>query len=95
MPGVIHIGSEQSIFGLPFYTGVLYHIEVKDGKFTPTLLGGNFGRIAVHPLAMQYLDAFFQKLWTALSHERKQMDGMQRVEVQNGTIILVTKPGAQ
>jgi hypothetical protein len=95
MPGVIHIGSEQALFGLPLYSGVLYHLEVKDGKFTATILGGNFGRLAVHPLAMQYLDFFFQKLWTALARERKQMDKMQRVDVQKGTILLVTKGGAQ
>ena len=95
LPGVIHIGSEQSLFGLPVYSGVLYRLEVKDGKFTPTILGGNFGRLAVHPLAMQYLDFFFQKLWGALSNERKQMDKMQTVIVQKGTITLVTKGGAQ
>ena len=95
MPGAIHIGSEQSLFGLPLYSGVLYRIEVRDGKFIPTILGGNFGRLAVHPLAMQYLDFFFQKLWTALSRERKQMDRMQTVIVQKGTITLVTKGGAQ
>jgi len=95
MPGVIHIGSEQRIFDLPFYSGVLYRLEVKDGKFTPTILGGNFGRLAVHPLAMQYLDFFFQKLWTALDRQRKQMDGMQAVEVKKGTIMLVTKAGVK
>ena len=95
MPGVIHIGSEQSIFGLRVYSGVLYRLEVKDGKFAPTIAGGNFGRLAVHPLAMQYLDLFFQKLWTALSHESKQMERMQTVLVQKGTITLVTKGGVQ
>jgi len=92
-PGVIHIGSEQRIFDLPFHSGVLYRLEVKDGKFTPTILGGNFGRLAVHPLAMQYLDFFFQKLWAALDRQRKQMDGMQAVEVKKGMITFVTKAG--
>ena len=95
LPGVIHIGSEQSLFGLLVYSGVLYRLEVRDGKFTPTIVGGNFGRLAVHPFAMQYLDFFFQKLWSALPNERKQMDRMQRVEVQKGTITLLSKGGAQ
>ena len=95
MPGVIHIGSEQSLFGLPLYSGVLYRIEVRDGTFTPTILGGNFGRLAVHPLGMQYLDFFFRKLWAVLGNERKQMDRMQTVLVQKGTITLVTKGGTQ
>ena len=95
MPGAIRIGSEQSIFGLRVYSGVLYRIEVKDGKFAATILGGNFGRLAVHPLAMQYLDYFFQKLWVALKSQRAQMDRMQTVIVQKGTITLVTKGGGQ
>ena len=42
---------------------------------------------------MQYLDTFFQKLWTAFARERKQMDKMQVVEVKKGMITLVTKAG--
>ena len=91
--GAIRIGSETSVFGLPIYSGVLYRLEVKEGKFTATLLGGNFGRLSVHPAAMQYLDTFFQKLWTAFARERKQMDKMQVVEVKKGMITLVTKAG--
>ena len=93
LPGVIHIGSEQELFGMAFYSGVLYRLEVKGGKFTPVIVGGNFGRLAVHPLAMQYLDFFFQKLWGLLPNERKQMDRMQTVAVQKGTITLVSKGG--
>ena len=94
-PGVIHIGAEESMFGLSVYSGVLYRLEVKDGKFAATLLGGNFGRLAVHPAAMQYLDFFFQKIWSLLQRDRKNMDKMQAVVVQKGTITLVTKGGAQ
>ncbi len=92
-PGVMHFGAEESIFGLPVYSGVLYRLEVKDGKFTPTMLGGNFGRLAVHPAAMQYLDFFFQKIWAIMQRDRKNMEKMQTVLVQKGTITLVTKGG--
>ena len=94
-PGVIHIGAEESLFGLPVFTGVLYRLEVKDGKLAPVLLGGNFGRLAVHPAAMQYLDFFFQKIWGLLQRDRKQMDRMQNVIVRQGAITLVTKGGGQ
>ena len=94
-PGVLHFGAEESVFGLPVYSGVLYRLEVKDGKFTPTMLGGNFGRLAVHPLAMQYLDFFFQKIWELMKRDRQNMDKMQTVIVQKGTITLVTKGGVQ
>ena len=94
-PGVAHFGAEESLFGLPVYSGVLYRLEVKDGKFTPTMLGGNFGRLAVHPAAMQYVDFFFQKIWELMQRDRKNMDKMQIVVVQKGTITLVTKGGTQ
>lgn len=93
-PGTVHFGSQQDLFGLPIYSGVSYRIETKDKKLTATLIGGNFGRLVVHPAAMQYLDFFFQKLWTALAREKKQMADMQTIVVQKGTISLVTKGGA-
>lgn len=93
-PGTVHFGSQQDLFGLPIYSGVSYRIESKDKKLTATLIGGNFGRLVVHPAAMQYLDFFFQKLWTALAREKKQMADMQTIVVQKGTISLVTKGGA-
>lgn len=93
-PGTVHFGSQQDLFGLPIYSGVSYRIETKDKKLTATLSGGNFGRLAVPPVAMQYLDFFFQKLWTALAREKKQMANMQTIVVQKGTVSLVTKGSA-
>lgn len=93
-PGEVHFGSEQGLFGLPVYSGVCYRVERKDGKLTATMIGGNFGRLAVHPAAMNYLDFFFQKLWTALKNEKKQMENMQNIIVQKGAVTLVTKGGA-
>jgi hypothetical protein len=94
LPGAIRIGNEQSFFGLPHYSSVIYRLDVKDGKFTPTLLGGNFGRLAVHPAILGQLDFFFKNLWAAFQKERKQMDKMQTIIVQKGTITLVSKGGA-
>lgn len=91
LPGAIRIGWEQSLFDLPLYSSVLYRLEVKDGKFTPMMLGGSFGRLAVHPKIMEYADVFFQKLWVVLQPQHKQMEKMQSVSVQKGTVTLVTK----
>ena len=71
-----------------------YRVETKDKKLTTTLIGGNFGRLAVPPDLMQYLDFSFQKLWTALSQQKKQLADMQTIVVQKGTVSLVTKGGA-
>jgi len=93
-PGVVQFSTEQDLFGLPIFSGVKYAIETKDRKLTATLIGGNFGRLAVHPSAMQYLDFSFQKLWAALAKEKKQLADMQTIVVQKGAVSLVTKGGA-
>lgn len=93
-PGVIRICSENSVWGYPVYSGVEYKLEVKDGKFLATVVGGNFGRLAVDPQLMQYADYAFQSLWGALQRERKQMDKMKSVTVGERKIDLVTKGAA-
>jgi hypothetical protein len=95
LPGAIRIGSQQTLFGLPVYAGAMYRLEVKDGKFMPTPIGGNLGRLGIHPLAMKYSNFLFEKLWGALSRERKDMDHLQMVEVQKGSITLVSKGGGR
>ncbi len=91
-PGVVHIGAEQSLMGYPIFSGVDYKLMIGDGKLRPFLLGGNLGRLQIHPAAMQYLDVLFQKLWGALQRERGQMDRMQAIDVRAGQIIMITKP---
>jgi len=91
-PGVVRIGAQQALWGYPIYSGVDYQLQIGDGKLRPTLLGGNLGRLPIHPAVMPYLDVLFRKLWTALPRERAQMDRMQAIDVRSGQIILVTRP---
>lgn len=91
VPGILRITSEQSAFGYPLFSRIDYKLEVKDGKFTPTIVGGAFGKISVDPQLMQYADYAFGTLWTALAREHKQMDKMQKVTVSAGRIDLITK----
>jgi hypothetical protein len=90
-PGVLHIFAEESAFGLPLFFCIDYKLEVKGGKFIPTVVGGAFGRVQVDPQLMQYADYAFGSLWTALDREHKQMSKMQNVVVGNGRIDLITK----
>lgn len=91
LPGVLRIYSEQSSFGYPTFSRIDYKLEVKDGKFIPTIVGGAFGKMAVDPQLMQYADYAFGTLWDSLTREHKQMDKMLSVSVQQGRIDLVTK----
>ena len=90
-PGVLHIYSELSAFGLPLYSRIDYKLEVKNGKFTPTIVGGAFGRLSIDPQLMQYCDYAFGTLFTSLDREHKQMDKMQSIVVREGRIDLISK----
>jgi hypothetical protein len=91
VPGVLRIFSEQSTFGYPTFSRIDYKLQVKDGKFIPTIVGGAFGKLSVDPQLMQYADYAFGTLWDSLTREHKQMDKMLAVNVQEGRIDLVTK----
>lgn len=90
-PGLLKMGTEQTLASYPLYSGIAYTLEVKDGKFTPTVAGGNFGRLSIDPRAMTYISGAFDKLFTALKRERDRMDRMQSVTIYEGRIDLVTK----
>jgi hypothetical protein len=90
-PGLIHIGTQQAVWGYPVFSGVDYKLMIIDGKFTPILLGGNLGRLPIRVEAMKYLDVAFQKLWAALQREHEQMARMQSVTIGKGQIVFVTK----
>lgn len=91
LPGVLRIYSEQSAFGFPTYSRIDFKLEVKDGKFLATVVGGAFGKLSIDPQLMQYADYAFGTLWDSLQRERKQMDKMQSITVYEGRIDLVTK----
>jgi hypothetical protein len=90
-PGVVRMGTENSIFGYPIYAEIAFRVEVKDRKFTTTIVGGSLGLLAVDQRIMQYANFLFQGSWDALKRERGQMDKMEKVDVKKGSITLVTK----
>ena len=97
LPGVIRMGTENSLFGYPVYTEISFHVEVKAGKFTTSVVSGNLGLLPVDPriLRLPYGQILFQSSWDALKRERGQMDKMERVDVKKGEIALVTKGGGR
>ncbi len=88
---VLRVSTEQSLWGYSVYSGMMFRVGVVDGKFRADCVGGNFGRLRVHPLIMNSVDFAFQKLWANLKRERDQMDRMQSVLVDKGRIQFVTK----
>jgi hypothetical protein len=90
--GEIRITTEESLYGYSFYGSSYYRLSIKDNMLVAKNVGGSFGRLQVHPEAMQYADAVFQKLWDALSREKKLIAQFQSIEVHKGQINLVSKP---
>ena len=90
-PGVIRVGIEQSLGGYPIYSGVGYKLQIRGDKLVATTVGGNFGRLKVHPVLMEYAGAAFNKLWAAMSREKQQLDKMASVRIDKGLITFVTK----
>jgi len=90
--GVIRITTVQSIFDYPLYGSSYYMLAIKDKKLVATNVGGNFGRLMIHPRIMMYIDFAFQKLWVALSREKKLLDQFQSIEVHKGHVDVISKP---
>lgn len=89
---VCKVTAQESAFGHPIYAGAMYKLSISGNKLLATNIGGNLGRLPVHPLIMEYSQMALQHLWEALARERKLMDNMQSVSVQPGQITMVTKP---
>ncbi len=92
--GVIKITAQESAFGYPIYAGASYKLSIAGGKLVSTNVGGNLGRIPIHPMVMEYCGFAFHQLWDALGRERALMDKMQSVTVLPGVFIFVTAPHA-
>jgi hypothetical protein len=93
-PGAIRVARESSLWGYPLYSGVDFRVEVQDGKFKATVIGGHFGRLTLDPQIMQVGEYAFQNFWTGFQNQRKQMDRMSSVKVEEQRIVLVTKGAA-
>jgi hypothetical protein len=94
-PGVIRIGLEQSVAGYPIYSGIAYKLQIRGDRLVATNVGGNFGRLKVHPALMEYAGAAFNKLWGAMTREKQQLDKMASVRIDKGAITFVTKGATQ
>jgi hypothetical protein len=92
--GVVKITAQESAFGFPFYAGVSYNISIAGNKLVATSVGGNVGRLPVHPMIVDYCGFAFQQLWDALQREHSLLDRMKEVSVKPGTFYFTTKPHA-
>jgi hypothetical protein len=100
--GAARITIQHSLFGYPLFVSSIYKPAVSGGQFTATNLGGNIGRLPVHPMLMERSGFLFDSLWDAFKEERGLLEKMKSVDVQKdkpeagkpeaAKLVLVTKP---
>jgi hypothetical protein len=90
--GGCNLQTQMSIFDYPIYAGSAYTLAIRDNNLIATNIGGNLGRLPVHPMIMAYADVAFQKIWEALKQERRLLSRMQSIEVHKEAIVVETKP---
>lgn len=91
-PGVSHIILERSLFGYPIYFTTDYRMEIKDGKLTETNIAGTVGRLAIHPILLQWTNkAFFGSLWKTMTKTYDELKKMKSVQIYEGSIVLISR----
>ena len=89
---VIKVTAQESAFGYALYAGASYKLSLAGGKLVADNVGGNLGRLPVHPMIMEYCGFAFQHLWDALQREKSLLDKLQSVTVEPDGFTIVTKP---
>ncbi len=88
-PGVLKMTMERSFWGYPMYYGTIYRAEANSGVFTAVNVGGNVGRLPVHPTLWQYLEPVLLKdIRETFTNELKQVKqaGFLRIEKERVTL---------
>jgi hypothetical protein len=91
-PGTALVGVEKSLYGYSLYMGALYRVEASSGVLITTNIGGNVGRLAIHPLIMERVaPLLFGSLADAMKREYRLLGQMQTVIVRKDTVDMVGK----
>jgi hypothetical protein len=88
--GLCRINIRHRFFGLPLSLGGFYHVSIEQGKIEAANTGGYIGRMAIHPALMRGLNFLFQKTWTTLARERKDVARLVGIEFHPQSVTLVT-----
>jgi hypothetical protein len=91
-PGTVRIGLEKAIYGYSIYMGSLYHVEASNGVLVVVNIGGNIGRLPIHPLIMERVSPWaLGSLSDAMQREFALIKKMQTVLVRKDRVDMVSK----
>jgi hypothetical protein len=89
--GTVRVTAERSLYGYSVFTSGVYNVELKDGKLTFKDLGGQVGRLRLHPQLMRFGDQVFSDLATAVQRDRKLVVKLGAIELHSKQIVFVPK----
>lgn len=90
--GVARVTMEQAVFSYPLYATGFYQAAISNNRLITSNVGGAIGRMPVHPKIMAHADLIFQKLWEALSRERRLLDNQLALEIRKDAVVVTTLP---
>jgi hypothetical protein len=91
-PSTACVVMERAVFGYPLYLGALYRVEGTTGVLTATPVGGNIGRLRIHPLIMERAaPLLFGSLGDALKREATLLKQMDRLVILKDRLHVVSK----
>ncbi|HEY2614694.1 MAG TPA: zinc ribbon domain-containing protein [Chthoniobacterales bacterium] len=86
--GICRITVERSLFGYSIFSSTASTLMRQNGTLVSKNAGGSIGRLAIHPLVMQYAGIIFSDVWSALDRERKMVGKMSAVEFHPQIVVL-------
>ena len=91
--GQVKITVERSLYGMSIYSSTIYGVNVAAGQTGVVSKGGSIGRVSIHPKLMQYIEAIFGDVWSALDREHKLIAKMQAIEFHPKLVVLTAAAG--
>ena len=89
--GTCRITAERSLFNFSVFTSTSYNVVFRNGTLSAVNNGGSIGRLAIHPMLMEYGGILFADLFSALDREKKLVGKMGAIEFHPQQVILLPR----
>ena len=91
-PGIFTLTSQRDAYGLTLYSGASFKPVLKDGKWDAEITGLRFGRLGFPPALGKLASFTLGGVGKAFANQVKQLDRLEKIDISEGMISLVTKP---
>ncbi len=88
-PGEVRILMTIKVVTVPITAQTKRAVSVKNGKLSDEVTGLQLGSLPIHPMASVAMNQIFGKLWTALNQEKKLVERLDSLKVEEKRVIMV------